>query len=152
MVLYRCKESYTITVKDEDGSFLWNFNNFPCDFVGDRRGEADMGAIPFEFKPYNIPLVVANARLFSVLGFDDPSWVGSPLDIHLCFADKNGMQSITLIPKKTAGFDVIEDSERCNILRHVYDSRSYFEILLGSTQENADTDTIWLHTMNVYQD
>jgi len=49
MVLYRCKESYTITVKDEDGSFLWNF-------------------------------------------------------------------------------------------------------MLGSTQENADTDTIWLHTMNVYQD
>lgn len=152
MVLYRCKESYTITVKNEDGSLFWNFNNFPCDFVGDRQGEAYIGTISFKFKPYNIPLVFANARLFSVLGFDDPSWVGSALDIRLCFADKNGMQSITLIPNKTADFEVIEDSELCNILRHVYDSRSYFEILLGSTQENADTDTIWLHTMNVYQD
>lgn len=99
MVLYRCKESYTITIKNEDESLFWDFNNFP-----------------------------------------------------FCFADKNRMQSITLIPNKTAGFDVIEDSKRCNILRHVYDSGSYFEILLGSTQENADTDTIWLHTMNVYQD
>jgi len=152
MVLYRCQESYIITVKNEDGSLFWNFNNFPCDFVGDRRGEAYTGTIPFKFKPYNIPLVFDNARLFSVLGFDEPSGVGRPLDIRLCFADKNGMQSITLIPNKTAGFDVIEDSEHCNILRHVYNSRSYFEILLGSTQENADTNTIWLHTMNIYQD
>ncbi|BCU12126.1 hypothetical protein MAN88_26900 [Microcystis aeruginosa] len=38
MVLYRCKESYTITVKNEDGSLFWDFNNFPCDFVGDRQG------------------------------------------------------------------------------------------------------------------
>jgi cag pathogenicity island protein 6 len=138
MVLYRCKDPYVITVRNEEGSFLWNFNNFPCSFVGDRQGEAYTGTIPFEFKPYNIPLVFANAR--------------TPLDIHLCFAADQGMQSITLIPNKAANFEVIEDSEYCNIIRHVYNSSSYFEIFLGSTEKVKYTDTIWLSIMNVYPD
>lgn len=33
MVLYRCKETYIITVKNEDGSLFQNFNNFPYDLV-----------------------------------------------------------------------------------------------------------------------
>lgn len=152
MVLYRCKDPYVMTVRNEDGSLLWNFNNFPCSFVGDRQGEAYTGTIPFEFKPYNIPLVFANARLFSVFGFDDPAWRGVPLDIHLCFAADQGMQSITLIPNKAANFEVIEDSEYRNIIRHVYNSSSYFEILLGSTEKVKYTDTILLYVMNVYQD
>lgn len=152
MVLYQCKDTYVITVKNEDGSLLWNFNHFPCSFVGDRQGEAYTGTIPFEFKPYNIPLEVANARLFSVFGFDDPAWRGVPLDIHLCFAADQGRQSITLIPNKAANFEVIEDSEYCNIIRHVYNSSSYFEIFLGSTEKTKYTDTIWLYIMNVYQD
>ena len=152
MVLYRCKDTYVITVKNEDGSLLWNFNHFPCSFVGDRQGEAYTGVIPFEFKPDNIPLEVANARLFSVFGFDDPAWRGVPLDIHLCFAADQGMQSITLIPNKAANFEVIEDSEYCNIIRHVYNSSSYFEIFLGSTEKVKYTDTIWLSIMNVYPD
>ena len=32
------------------------------------------------------------------------------------------------------------------------DAKKAISSLLGSTQENADTNTIWLHTMNVYQD
>ena len=79
MVLYRCQETYIITVKNEDGSLFWNFNNFPCDFVGDRQGEAYIGTISFKFKLYNIPLVFANARLFSVLGFDDPIVTGKQI-------------------------------------------------------------------------
>lgn len=152
MVLYQCKDPYVITVKNEDGSLLWNFNHFPCSFVGDRQGEAYTGVIPFEFKPYNIPLEVANARLFSVFGFDDPAWQGVPLDIHLCFAADQGRQSIRLIPNKAANFEVIEDSEYCNIIRHVYNSSSYFEIFLGSTEKVKYTDTIWLSIMNVYPD
>jgi cag pathogenicity island protein 6 len=152
MVLYRCKDPYVITVKNEDGGFLWNFNHFPCSFVGDRQGEAYTGVIPFEFKPDTIPLEVANARLFSVFGFDDPAWQGVPLDIHLCFAADQGRQSITLIPNKAANFEVIEDSEYCNIIRHVYNSYSYFEIFLGSTEKVKYTDTIWLYVMNVYPD
>jgi cag pathogenicity island protein 6 len=152
MVLYRCKDPYVITVKNEDGSLLWNFNHFPCSFVGDRQGEAYTGTIPFEFKPDNIPLEVANARLFSVFGFDDPAWRGVPLDIHLCFAADQGRQSIRLIPNKAANFEVIEDSEYCNIIRHVYNSSSYFEIFLGSTEKVKYTDTIWLSIMNVYPD
>ncbi|TRV42990.1 MAG: hypothetical protein EWV53_11460 [Microcystis panniformis Mp_MB_F_20051200_S9] len=152
MVLYQCKDPYVITVKNEDGSLLWNFNHFPCSFVGDRQGEAYTGTIPFEFKPYNIPLEVANARLFSVFGFDDPAWRGVPLDIHLCFAADQGRQSIRLIPNKAANFEVIEDSEYCNIIRHIYNSHSYFEIFLGSTEKTKYTDTIWLYIMNVYQD
>jgi cag pathogenicity island protein 6 len=152
MVLYQCKDPYVITVKNEDGSLLWNFNHFPCSFVGDRQGEAYTGTIPFEFKPDNIPLEVANARLFSVFGFDDPAWRGVPLDIHLCFAADQGRQSIRLIPNKAANFEVIEDSEYCNIIRHVYNSSSYFEIFLGSTEKVKYTDTIWLSIMNVYPD
>jgi cag pathogenicity island protein 6 len=90
--------------------------------------------------------------LFSVFGFDDPAWRGTPLDIHLCFAADQGMQSITLIPNKAANFEVIEDSEYCNIIRHVYNSSSYFEIFLGSTEKVKYTDTIWLSIMNVYPD
>jgi cag pathogenicity island protein 6 len=47
---------------------------------------------------------------------------------------------------------VIEDSEYCNIIRHVYNSSSYFEIFLGSTEKTKYTDTIWLYIMNVYPD
>jgi hypothetical protein len=51
---------------------------------------------------------------------------GVPLDIHLCFAADQGRQSITLIPNKAANFEVIEDSEYRNIIRHIYNSSFLF--------------------------
>jgi len=149
MVLYRCKDSYAITVNNGNKGFLYNFNYFPADFAGDRRGEVYMGTISFTFKPYEIPLNVPYSTLFYVKGFNDPQ-LDYPLDIHLCFANNNGMQSVKLIPRQGVSFEVIEDNDTCNIIRHTYDSQSYFEILLGSTEQKLDTETILLYITTIY--